>query len=215
MIRDGEVGRAGGLADRGAERICRPAARLLLRPVGTPGPEEKVVLSGKLSYCRVDWDECAGSSDAPMRDDLRMAETTERGSDATRRLRGRLIAAGLRPTRQRVALGELLFRMGHRHVTAEKLYEEAVAAELPVSLATVYNTLHQFTDVGLLREIAVDGARVYFDTNVSEHHHFLVEDGDALVDIPGAEVDIVNLPAPPPGMKIARVDVVVRLAKDD
>ena len=90
-----------------------------------------------------------------------------------------------------------------------------VAAELPVSLATVYNTLHQFTDVGLLREIAVDGARVYFDTNVTEHHHFLVEDGDTLVDIPGADVDIVNLPAPPPGMKIARIDVVVRLAKDD
>lgn len=144
-----------------------------------------------------------------------MVETVERGSETTRRLRGRLIAAGLRPTRQRVALGDLLFRMGHRHVTAEKLYEEAVAAELPVSLATVYNTLHQFTDVGLLREIAVDGARVYFDTNVTEHHHFLVEDGDTLVDIPGADVDIVNLPAPPPGMKIARIDVVVRLAKDD
>ena len=94
----------------------------------------------------------------------------------------------MRPTRQRVALGGLLFGKGDRHVTAEKLFEEALAADLPVSLATVYNTLHQFTDVGLLREIAVDGARVYFDTNVSEHHHFLV-DGEGLVDIPGAHVD--------------------------
>jgi Fur family iron response transcriptional regulator len=149
-----------------------------------------------------------------MKDDMRTVEA-ERARESARRLRGRLIAAGMRPTRQRVALGELLFRGGHRHVTAEKLYEEALAAALPVSLATVYNTLHQFTDVGLLREIAVDGARVYFDTNVSEHHHFLIEDGDALVDIPGTEVDVVHLPAPPPGMRIARVDVVVRLVKDD
>ena len=85
----------------------------------------------------------------------------------------RLIAAGLRPTRQRVALGELLFGRGDRHVTAERLFEEATAARLSVSLATVYNTLHQFTAAGILREIAVDGARVYFDTNTSDHHHFL------------------------------------------
>ncbi|HEY8063375.1 MAG TPA: Fur family transcriptional regulator [Methylosinus sp.] len=130
-----------------------------------------------------------------------------------RRLRSRLMAAGMRPTRQRVALGGLLFAKGDRHVTAEKLFEEALAADLPVSLATVYNTLHQFTDVGLLREIAVDGARVYFDTNVSEHHHFLL-DGEGLVDIPGAHVDIANLPPPLSGMKIARVDVVIRLCKD-
>ncbi|WP_159729088.1 iron response transcriptional regulator IrrA [Methylosinus sp. Ce-a6] len=142
-------------------------------------------------------------------------ETAKRApGDVIRRLRIRLIAAGMRPTRQRVALGGLLFGQGDRHVTAEKLFEEALAAELPVSLATVYNTLHQFTDVGLLREIAVDGARVYFDTNVSEHHHFLL-DGVGLVDIPGAHVDVANLPPPPPGMKIARVDVVVRLCKDD
>ncbi|TDX67521.1 Fur family iron response transcriptional regulator [Methylosinus sp. sav-2] len=142
-------------------------------------------------------------------------ETSERApSDAMRRLRSRLMAAGMRPTRQRVALGGLLFGKGDRHVTAEKLFEEALAADLPVSLATVYNTLHQFTDVGLLREIAVDGARVYFDTNVSEHHHFLVE-GEGLVDIPGAHVDVASLPAPPPGMRIARVDVVVRLCKDE
>lgn len=156
-----------------------------------------------------------------MKAELPTIRPAERGpsdaaaTNAMRRLRGRLQSAGLRPTRQRVALGGLLFGKGDRHVTAEKLFEEAVGAKLPVSLATVYNTLHQFTAVGLLREIAVDGARVYFDTNISEHHHFLVEDGEGLVDIPGSHVDISNLPAPPRGMKIARVDVVVRLCKDD
>ena len=126
----------------------------------------------------------------------------------------RLVAAGLRPTRQRVALAELLFGKGDRHVTAEKLFDEATTAQMPVSLATVYNTLHQFTAAGLLREIAVDGARVYFDTNTSEHHHFLLEDGEELLDISGA-VAVANVPAPPPGLKVARVDVVVRLRRDD
>jgi len=126
----------------------------------------------------------------------------------------RLIAAGLRPTRQRVALAELLFGKGDRHVTAEKLFDEATTAQMPVSLATVYNTLHQFTAAGLLREIAVDGARVYFDTNTAEHHHFLLEDGEELLDIAGA-LAVANVPAPPPGLKVARVDVVVRLRRDD
>lgn len=131
------------------------------------------------------------------------------------RLGGRLYGAGLRPTRQRIALGWLLFGKGDRHVTAEKLFDEAILAKIPVSLATVYNTLHQFTAAGLLREIAVDGARVYFDTNVSDHHHFLVEDDDTLFDIPGSHVDVSNIPSPPKGMKITRVDVVVRLRKDE
>lgn len=126
----------------------------------------------------------------------------------------RLVAAGLRPTRQRVALAELLFGKGDRHVTAEKLFDEATTAQMPVSLATVYNTLHQFTAAGLLREIAVDGARVYFDTNTAEHHHFLLEDGEELLDIAGA-LAVANVPSPPPGLKVARIDVVVRLRRDD
>ncbi len=91
---------------------------------------------------------------------------------------------GLRPTRQRMALGWILFGKGDRHLTAEMLYEEASRAKVPVSLATVYNTLHQFTEVGLLRQVAVDGSKAYFDTNVSEHHHFFVEGEDELLDIP-------------------------------
>lgn len=129
------------------------------------------------------------------------------------KLKARLRDAGLRPTRQRVALGWLLFSKGARHITAEKLYEEATMARAPLSLATVYNTLHQFTEAGLLREIAVDGARAYFDTNTSHHHHFLMEDTGDLVDIPLVEVGADNLPEPPEGMEIARVDVVVRLRR--
>src|ERR1044071_9815654 len=123
---------------------------------------------------------------------------------------------GLRPTRQRMALGWILFAKGDRHLTAEMLYEEATRAKVPVSLATVYNTLHQFTEVGLLRQVAVDGSKTYFDTNPTAHHHFFVEGDNALVDIPGGPEEIVSkMPAAPAGYEIARVDVVVRLRKKD
>jgi Fur family iron response transcriptional regulator len=118
---------------------------------------------------------------------------------------------GLRPTRQRMALGWILFGKGDRHLTAEMLYEEAAKAKVPVSLATVYNTLHQFTEVGLLRQVAVDGSKAYFDTNVSDHHHFFLEGGNELVDIPGSEVMVGKMPIAPEGYEIARIDVVVRL----
>jgi Fur family transcriptional regulator, iron response regulator len=120
---------------------------------------------------------------------------------------------GLRPTRQRMALGWILFAKGDRHLTAEMLYEEATKAKVPVSLATVYNTLHQFTEVGLLRQVAVDGSKTYFDTNTTTHHHFFVEGDNALVDIPGADEIISKMPPAPSGYEIARVDVVVRLRK--
>src|SRR5690348_15769010 len=124
-----------------------------------------------------------------------------------------LRSVGLRPTRQRMALGWLLFGKGDRHLTAEMLYEEATRAKVPVSLATIYNTLHQFTEVGLLRQVAVDGSKAYFDTNVTAHHHFFVEGEDEVLDIPGAEVIIGKTPMPPEGFEIARVDVVVRLRR--
>src|SRR5579872_6907955 len=120
---------------------------------------------------------------------------------------------GLRPTRQRMALGWILFARGDRHLTAEALYEEAGRAKVPVSLATIYNTLHQFTEVGLLRQVAVDGSKTYFDTNVTEHHHFFIEGDNALVDIPGAEAIVGKMPAAPEGYEIARIDVVVRLKR--
>nr|WP_324298259.1 Fur family transcriptional regulator [Parvibaculum sp.] len=119
--------------------------------------------------------------------------------------------AGLRPTRQRLALGRLLFDGGDRHVTAEALHDEAQAVGVSVSLATVYNTLHQFTEAGLLREVVVDSARTYFDTNTSDHHHFFVENSGALMDIDGDRIAISGLPEAPEGTNVARVDVIVRL----
>ncbi len=127
----------------------------------------------------------------------------------------KLRKAGLRPTRQRMALGCLLFGSGDRHVTAELLHEEAVASGEQVSLATVYNTLHQFKRAGLLRELAIDGVKAYFDTNTSNHNHFFLEAEGALMDIPSDTIQVDGLPEPPAGTKISHIDVVVRLAKDD
>src|SRR5258705_12305141 len=120
---------------------------------------------------------------------------------------------GLRPTRQRMALGWILLAKGDRHLTAEMLYEEASKAKVPVSLATVYNTLHQFTEVGLLRQVAVDGSKTYFDTNASEHHHFFVEGESNLLDIPDADMVVGKMPTAPEGYEIARIDVIVRLRR--
>jgi Fur family iron response transcriptional regulator len=126
-------------------------------------------------------------------------------------LREKLRLAGLRPTRQRVSLGWLLFAKGDRHVSAEMLFEEARAQRVNVSLATVYNTLHQFTGAGLLREIALDGAKTYFDTNPSDHHHFFIESEDRMIDVPSDAIEVRRLPALPDGMEIARIEVIVRL----
>ncbi len=124
----------------------------------------------------------------------------------------RLKAAGLRPTRQRLALSRLLHEGGNRHISAEQLHEEALAAGVRVSLATVYNALHQFTAAGLLREIVVEPGRSYFDTNVEEHHHFYFENSGRLEDIPGEEIHLASLPKPPKGTRLARVDVIIRVA---
>jgi Fur family iron response transcriptional regulator len=123
----------------------------------------------------------------------------------------RLKAAGLRPTRQRLALTRILFENGHRHLTAETLHGEARLAGVDVSLATIYNTLHQFTTVGLLREVVIDTGKAYFDTNTDDHHHFFFEESGRLVDIPGMDVAIANLPQAPEGTTVSRVDVVIRL----
>lgn len=123
----------------------------------------------------------------------------------------RLRIAGLRPTRQRMALARLLFDQGARHISAEMLHGEAQAASIRVSLATVYNTLHQFTEVGLLREIIVDSQRSYFDTNTSRHHHFLHEKTNTLEDIPNEMIEISKIPAAPEGTEIKQVDVIIRV----
>ncbi len=133
----------------------------------------------------------------------------QRANQYTERLR----KAGLRPTRQRLALAQLLFARGDRHVTAERLHEEAAGAGIEVSLATVYNTMHQFTEGGLLREVTVDGTRTYFDTNVGNHHHFYCEDDGTLLDIDGGAIEVAGVPVPPQGARVDRVDVIVRLKR--
>ena len=128
-------------------------------------------------------------------------------------IRQKLSEAGLRPTRQRVALAELLFAKGDRHLAAEDLHLEAIESGVPVSLATVYNTLHQFTDAGMLRILSVEGSRTYFDTNTSDHHHFYIEDDARVVDVPVSDLRVENLPEPPEGLEVANIDVVIRLRR--
>jgi len=123
----------------------------------------------------------------------------------------RLKRAGLRPTRQRLALAALLFDRGHRHVTAEQLQGEAGTNAIKVSLATIYNTLHQFTEAGLLREVVIEPGRSYFDTNIDDHHHFYMEGSGRLLDIPADSVSLASLPTPPEGTAISRVDVIIRV----
>jgi Fur family transcriptional regulator, iron response regulator len=125
----------------------------------------------------------------------------------------RVRQAGLRPTRQRNQLANLLFRNGNRHLTAEALHAEAVGEGVKVSLATVYNTLHQFTQAGLLRQVVVDATRSYFDTNTGEHQHFYHEDDGILTDIPVHDLAVAGVPVPPHGTKVSRVDVVVRVRR--
>ena len=127
----------------------------------------------------------------------------------------RLKGAGLRPTRQRIALAKLLFEGENRHVTAEDLHGEARAAGVSVSLATIYNSLHQFTDAGLMREVVVEAGRSYFDTNTGDHHHFFHEDTGSLEDIPTELINVSALPAAPQGKSVQRVDVIVRVSADD
>lgn len=118
---------------------------------------------------------------------------------------------GLRPTRQRVALARLLLGAGPRHVTAEALHAEAVAIGIRVSLATVYNALHQFTEAGLLRQVVVSQGRSYFDTNTADHHHFYFEETGRLEDIDAGHVSFGRVPQAPEGTELHRIDVVFRV----
>ncbi|MEO9819679.1 MAG: iron response transcriptional regulator IrrA [Paracoccaceae bacterium] len=125
-----------------------------------------------------------------------------------------LQGAGLRPTRQRVALAALLVGDGqHRHVTAESLFASVKTEGESVSLATVYNTLRAFCDAGLMQEVMVDGSKSYFDTNTHDHPHFFWEDEARLTDAPADQLVIAQIPDAPEGAEIASVDVVIRLRR--
>lgn len=146
-----------------------------------------------------------------------MTENTAKAKDVkpSRSISQILRDAGLRPTRQRLALGALLFEGEDRHVTAELLHAEALAVGHHISLATVYNTLHQFKRAGLLRELAINGSKAYFDTNTSNHNHFFIESESKLHDIPPHAIRVDGVPQPPAGLKISHIDVVVRLVESD
>ncbi len=119
--------------------------------------------------------------------------------------------AGLRPTRQRLGLAKLLFEGDNQHVTAEMLHRKAVKTGLSVSLATVYNVLHQFNKVGLLHEIVVEAGRSYFDTNTTYHHHIFDEDSRELKDIEADQVKLTGLPEIPAGQEFSRIDIILRV----
>jgi Fur family iron response transcriptional regulator len=124
----------------------------------------------------------------------------------------RLREAGLRPTRQRVLLGELLFARGDRHVTAEMLYGEAIETNIQLSMATVYNTLNQFTQAGLLRRIGPDGSKSFFDTNTSVHPHFYLVGEDVLIDVPET-LQLEQMPDALPGHEISRLDIIIHIRR--
>ena len=134
-------------------------------------------------------------------------------TDGIDRWAARLRDAGLRPTRQRLALTDLIFDSGDRHFSAEELHAEARARGIDVSLATVYNTLHQFTGANFVRVLSVEGSKTYFDTNVSDHHHYFIEDENRVLDIEGGALRLSTPPKAPEGFEVVHVDVVVRLRR--
>ncbi len=124
--------------------------------------------------------------------------------------------AGLRPTQQRLELANLLMgNKNHQHVTAETLFEKAKEKNIPVSLATVYNTLHTFSEAGLINKIIVDGMGSYFDTRLDNHSHFYWEETGELTDTPGNFLELKDLPEPPADSKITSVDIIIRLKKNN
>ncbi len=127
-------------------------------------------------------------------------------------MRDKLEKAGLRVTRQRMMIANLLFAKGDRHVTAEALYAESSVIPYPPSLATIYNTLRDFADKGLVREIALYGGKVWFDTKTGPHFHFYLEDREELFDVPEELIPCFDIPAPP-GTRIAGIDVVIKLER--
>ena len=121
--------------------------------------------------------------------------------------------AEIRQTRQRTQLAKMLFQAENRHFTAEQLHKEARTAGGTISLATIYNTLHQFRTAGLLRQVIVEPGKVYFDTNTEPHHHFYIEDDGELLDVERSEIEISTLPEIPKDCAIQETDVIIRLRK--
>jgi len=143
----------------------------------------------------------------------RSEDVVRSGVCPIRQTRERLREAGLVPTRQRVSIGWLLFGKGDRHVTADMLYAELRKQRFPLSQATVYNTLTQFKNANLVREIATFGGKTWYDTNVGPHHHYFSEDDRTMFDLPDGAMALSQTPPVPEGMELVGVDVVVRVRR--
>ena len=122
----------------------------------------------------------------------------------------KLSSNGIRPTKQRMILAKLLFENGKRHISAEKLYDEVKKDNRKISLATIYNSLKQFSSIGLIREIVVDQNKSIYCTNKEEHYHLYIEDEEKIIDIPKKNIDL-NIPQMPACMNLHNVDVIVRI----
>ena len=121
-----------------------------------------------------------------------------------------LIKNNIRPTKQRMILAKILFEKGRRHISAEQLYDEVKQDQRKISLATIYNTLKQFSHYGLIREIVVDQNKSLYCTNNESHYHLYIEDEGKIVDIPTKNIDL-NIPAIPACLKLHNIDVIVRI----
>ncbi len=121
--------------------------------------------------------------------------------------------AGLRPTRQRLILGQFLLSGQHQHISADELHLLTMQSGFSMSLATVYNTLNQFAEAGLIRKISVSGQRTFFDTNAHNHQHFYLEDEDRMIDIGGVPLMLSPAPQAPAGYTITKIDILVSLKK--
>ena len=158
---------------------------------------------------RLLWINCAGA-------DPRQIERSDRGARVHSvdpdNLALKMREAGLKPTRQRLQIARRLFVEGGRHVTAETLFDETRSERYPPSLATIYNALRDFAACGLLREVALYGSKLWYDTTVGPHFHYYIEQGEKLFDMPEEAQPSLPVPAPP-GMRITGVDVVVRLKR--
>ena len=127
----------------------------------------------------------------------------------------RLREAGLLPTRQRVAIAALLLDGRHRHVSADSLAREIRQTGAHMAGGTIYNTLNQFTEAGLLRRVTIHNEHSVFDTNTQHHHHFYDAEQDRLIDIPADEVLLASLPGAPEGHDIKAVDVLIHISQND
>ena len=120
----------------------------------------------------------------------------------------------LRPTLQRVAITEILLRKKEVHVTAYSLEKLMVKNKIFISRATIYNNLNELSNRGFLKKVIVKNDKMWFDTNLSKHHHFYDEEEDKLVDIQEKEINFSKFPEAPYGKSIKSVDIIINIKKD-